>query len=347
MVRVGRPGIDPAWIRELARAGGSETRYVVDGPVPARSPTGVSPPQVPQSTERHGPSVFRSSANDEATQELARLRVGGVDGHALHSSRKEDLVDVAHQAVEVRVGHLRAVPEVGVTVGVPRVDTPARQRPPAVRHTRNLRWRVWIGARRGCRQGQERGAALPHRGGPMATLDSAQLLAALEPTVEDNLNRHLAAAQEWMPHEYVPWSRAATSPTLGGEPWSAEQSHALADRAHRPRGQPAHRGQPAELPPRDRAGVRPRQRLGHVGEPLDGRGGSARLLHPRLPARHARRRPRRARAGPDGDDGDRLRLRATSRCSTSAPTSPSRSSPPASRTATPAATPRSRSPRSC
>ena len=58
----------------------------------------------------------------------------------------------------------------------------------------------------------------------MATLDSAQLLAALEPTVEDNLNRHLAAAQEWMPHEYVPWSQGRDFFELGGEPWSVEQS---------------------------------------------------------------------------------------------------------------------------
>ena len=58
----------------------------------------------------------------------------------------------------------------------------------------------------------------------MATLDSAQLLAALEPTVEDNLNRHLAAAQEWMPHEYVPWSQGSDFFELGGEKWSVEQS---------------------------------------------------------------------------------------------------------------------------
>ena len=38
----------------------------------------------------------------------------------------------------------------------------------------------------------------------MAALDTAQLLAELEPTVEDNLNRHLQMADEWMPHEYVP-----------------------------------------------------------------------------------------------------------------------------------------------
>ena len=58
----------------------------------------------------------------------------------------------------------------------------------------------------------------------MATLDSAQLLTALESTVEENLNRHLAVAQEWMPHEYVPWSQGRDFFELGGEPWSVEQS---------------------------------------------------------------------------------------------------------------------------
>ena len=79
---------------------------------------------------------------------------------------------------------------------------------------------------------------------------------------------------------------------------------------HRPdgaRGQPADRGQPAELPPRDRPRLRPGQRVGHVGQPLDRRGGPPRVLHPRLPPRHPRRRPRRAGAGADGDDGDGLR----------------------------------------
>ncbi len=58
----------------------------------------------------------------------------------------------------------------------------------------------------------------------MATLDAAQLLAELEPTVEANLNRHLEVAQEWMPHEYVPWSQGRDFFELGGEPWTVEQS---------------------------------------------------------------------------------------------------------------------------
>jgi acyl-[acyl-carrier-protein] desaturase len=58
----------------------------------------------------------------------------------------------------------------------------------------------------------------------MADLDTTQLLAALEPVAEDNLNRHLKAAQEWMPHEYVPWSLGRDFKELGGEPWSVDQS---------------------------------------------------------------------------------------------------------------------------
>jgi acyl-[acyl-carrier-protein] desaturase len=58
----------------------------------------------------------------------------------------------------------------------------------------------------------------------MTALDTTQLLSALEPVVEENLNRHLKAAQEWMPHEYVPWSLGRDFKDLGGEPWSVEQS---------------------------------------------------------------------------------------------------------------------------
>ncbi|HEU0088479.1 MAG TPA: acyl-ACP desaturase [Pseudonocardiaceae bacterium] len=56
------------------------------------------------------------------------------------------------------------------------------------------------------------------------TADSTQLLYDLEPVVTENLNRHLAAAKEWMPHEYVPWSQGRDYADLGGEPWNPEQS---------------------------------------------------------------------------------------------------------------------------
>ena len=58
----------------------------------------------------------------------------------------------------------------------------------------------------------------------MAYLDTAQLLAALEPVAEENLNRHINVAQEWMPHEYVPWSLGRDFKELGGDPWSVDQS---------------------------------------------------------------------------------------------------------------------------
>ncbi len=55
-------------------------------------------------------------------------------------------------------------------------------------------------------------------------MDTAVLLKELEPTVEANLNRHLETAQEWMPHEYVPWAEGRNFAILDGEPWSLEQS---------------------------------------------------------------------------------------------------------------------------
>ena len=58
----------------------------------------------------------------------------------------------------------------------------------------------------------------------MTSLDSAQLLTELEPVVAENLDRHLGVANEWMPHEYVPWSLGRDFADLGGEPWSVEQS---------------------------------------------------------------------------------------------------------------------------
>ena len=53
---------------------------------------------------------------------------------------------------------------------------------------------------------------------------SANLLIELEPVVEANLNRHLAAAKPWMPHDYVPWSRGRDFAFLGGEDWQPEDS---------------------------------------------------------------------------------------------------------------------------
>jgi acyl-[acyl-carrier-protein] desaturase len=51
------------------------------------------------------------------------------------------------------------------------------------------------------------------------------LLRELEPVVETNLNRHLATAREWFPHEYVPWSQGRDfDGVLGGLAWEPGQS---------------------------------------------------------------------------------------------------------------------------
>ena len=50
------------------------------------------------------------------------------------------------------------------------------------------------------------------------------LLEELEPVVAANLDRHLGMAQEWHPHDYVPWSEGRDFEFLGGEDWSPEQS---------------------------------------------------------------------------------------------------------------------------
>jgi acyl-[acyl-carrier-protein] desaturase len=53
----------------------------------------------------------------------------------------------------------------------------------------------------------------------------AALLTELEPVVEDNLERHLAVAREWFPHEYIPWSRGRDFDGLfEGQPWAPDQS---------------------------------------------------------------------------------------------------------------------------
>jgi len=58
----------------------------------------------------------------------------------------------------------------------------------------------------------------------MPPLSDADLLRELEGTVAKNLNRHLELAQEWLPHEWVPWSRGRDFTGDGGLAWAAEQS---------------------------------------------------------------------------------------------------------------------------
>ncbi|WP_433604176.1 acyl-ACP desaturase [Dactylosporangium sp. CA-139114] len=60
---------------------------------------------------------------------------------------------------------------------------------------------------------------------PAEPTDLLVLLRELEPVVEANLNRHLATAKEWFPHEYVPWSEGSNfDGVLGGEAWEPGQS---------------------------------------------------------------------------------------------------------------------------
>ena len=65
-------------------------------------------------------------------------------------------------------------------------------------------------------------ASLTVLGAP--TLSQTDLLRELEPVVEENLERHLKVAKDWMPHEYVPWSEgrdfAGSSAARRGSPAS-------------------------------------------------------------------------------------------------------------------------------
>src|SRR5690349_24247145 len=50
------------------------------------------------------------------------------------------------------------------------------------------------------------------------------VLIELEPVVAQNLDRHLALAKEWHPHDYIPWSEGQDFAFLGGKDWAPEQS---------------------------------------------------------------------------------------------------------------------------
>jgi acyl-[acyl-carrier-protein] desaturase len=52
-------------------------------------------------------------------------------------------------------------------------------------------------------------------------MDAAALITELEPTVERSLDRHMAGAKEWFPHELVPWSRGRDYPT--GDAWDPHE----------------------------------------------------------------------------------------------------------------------------
>ncbi|MBL1076025.1 acyl-ACP desaturase [Nocardia sp. 2] len=50
------------------------------------------------------------------------------------------------------------------------------------------------------------------------------LLESLAPVVEENLVRHVEAAAEWQPHDYVPWDDGRNFVFLGGTDWEPGQS---------------------------------------------------------------------------------------------------------------------------
>ncbi|WP_043657960.1 acyl-ACP desaturase [Nocardia thailandica] len=55
-------------------------------------------------------------------------------------------------------------------------------------------------------------------------LTQLELLLELEPVAADNVDRHLAMAKEWHPHDYVPWDRGRDFAALGGTDWDPAQS---------------------------------------------------------------------------------------------------------------------------
>ncbi len=55
-------------------------------------------------------------------------------------------------------------------------------------------------------------------------LTDLDMLRELEPVAAANVNRHLSAAPEWHPHDYVPWDCARNFAEMGGVDWAPEQS---------------------------------------------------------------------------------------------------------------------------
>ena len=112
--------------------------------------------------------------------------------------------------------------------------------------------------------------------------------------VEKNLNRHLSMRKDWNPHDYIPWSDGKNYYALGGQDWEPGTVEAVRGRPDGDGAEPADRGQPAVLSPRDRDELQHGRRMGSVGEPLDRRGEPARHRAARLSGRHPRHRSGRA-----------------------------------------------------
>ncbi|UUU37308.1 acyl-ACP desaturase [Streptomyces sp. CA-210063] len=59
----------------------------------------------------------------------------------------------------------------------------------------------------------------------MARVATERVLRELEPSAERLVRRHLEAARDWLPHQFVPWSAARDfDGPLEGAAWTAEQS---------------------------------------------------------------------------------------------------------------------------
>ena len=172
-----------------------------------------------------------------------------------------------------------------------------------------------------------------------AAVPPADMLTELEPALQRGLDRHLAQATEWFPHEYVPYE---VGRNYIEEPWEPTDSHLS---------EISRLSLEVNLLTEDNlpyyhlalvGDVRPRRDLGRVGPSVDRRGGPARDRPPRLPDRDAGARPRRARARTHEDGSGRLlpgRQRRILRRSLEGWCTPRcRSSRPGSRSATPGST---------
>ena len=62
----------------------------------------------------------------------------------------------------------------------------------------------------------------------MNAADDDALRRALEPVVARLLARHLAQAREWLPHDWLPWSRGRDFAGPDGLPWAPDQSQLAA-----------------------------------------------------------------------------------------------------------------------
>ncbi len=58
----------------------------------------------------------------------------------------------------------------------------------------------------------------------MAVLDEDELITALEKSLSTLAEEHAEAAEDWMPHAWVPWSKGRNFRFLGGEDWDPSEA---------------------------------------------------------------------------------------------------------------------------